>query len=156
MANNGMCIVLANTKSLISAEFEDRMDLGKDSAGLELLGFLEKVNGFKSAKIQLDNFNDSNFGINNKPIHLVIKKFKSIVFNEKTYHRDYHADYLYIKNQSLFKRKIVTVDNKIFWLLQNEIVVLYRGFFLASYNYLAQKYSYVPIEYLSRKQYPCA
>ncbi|MFC1622746.1 hypothetical protein ACFL1Y_02015 [Patescibacteria group bacterium] len=152
MENTGMCIVLANTKSLISAEFND-MDLSNDSIGMELLRFLERANSFKSAKIQLNNFNNSCAGINNKPIYLVIKKFKSIVFKEKTYHRDFHASYLYIKNQSLFKRKIVTVDNKVFWLYPNEIVVLYKGLFLMSYNFIQQKYAYVQLKCLPTQQY---
>jgi len=141
----GTAILLTNFKSVTTCEFNGDMYIEPDSNGQILLYHLENVKTVRQFKRAIEKFNDDCFGYTGIPLHLTVKKFKSIKFKESTYFKDWFSDYLFFLNISWFKRKIIDMDGKEFELLPGELAVFYFGKFYMSYNFHFRKYSYVPL-----------
>ena len=88
----GTSILITNTKSIISCEWDGDMYIEKDSNGQALLNHLEDVNTVRQFKRAIEKFNDNHFGYNDVPIYLTVKRLRNIKFKQSTYYRDWFSD----------------------------------------------------------------
>ena len=130
--------MLGTARSVMSCEFNDFMFLNPNGFGHILLKYLEHTHtetGFMNA---ISYFTETHFGRCDVPLYYPVKRFRRIVFSDKTYYKDWFCDFPYFLNLGAYTVRFVDRDGKRLELLPGEIMVFYLGrFYLLSNNYKA-------------------
>jgi len=135
---NGTAIMLGTAKTVMSCEFSDFMYLNPNGFGRVLLDYLERTRTEIGFIDSISRFTQEYFGRGETPICYPVKRFRRIVFKDKTYRRDWFSDFLFFLNLGAYTVRFVDRDGKRLDLLPGEIMVFYLGrFYSLSHNFKA-------------------